>query len=264
MQKISACIVAKNEAHCIAECLESVKWADEIVLVDQQSSDATTAISKRFGAKIFRCRKTGFVEPAREFAVGKASNQWVLVLDADESLSKELQNEIKEMLERESSFDGFLLPFQTIFLGKTLNHSGETFFQARLFKSSKAVFPTELHQPIQVNGKLSQLNGKVFHEPYRDLEELREKTVLYSSIEARQDFSKGKSFSLLKLLFSPFASFAHKFFFRMGFLDGRRGLTLAFFAAKYKFLKQKKLKALASGHSAHLKNPAKLSSNEKR
>ncbi len=240
MQKLSVILLSKNRQHIIADCLSSLKFADEVIVVDDYSEDNTVNVCKKFGCRVFQNKFRDF-EQQTNFALSKARNEWVFWLDADQIVSRDLEAGIKSALKDNLGFDAFEVKGQTIFLGKLTKFGGETCYLTRLFKKSKTRFEGKIHEHALVCGKVGKVGGVLLHYQYRDISELFEKVNTYSSIEAKLLLEKGERFNLLPLLLAPIASFGYRYFLLLGFLDGYRGLVLAVGAFLYKFLMYAKL-----------------------
>ena len=167
MLPISVCIISYNEEDKITRCLQSVNWADEIILVDSGSTDKTIALCKQHTSKICHRDWTGYVDQ-KNYALSLAKNDWVLSLDADEEVSPELQQEIKHVLQSDSiQYAGFKIPRLTYYLGKWIYHSGwYPDYQIRLFQKSCAQWTGSiLHERVQLDGKLDSLHASLYHYP---------------------------------------------------------------------------------------------------
>jgi glycosyltransferase involved in cell wall biosynthesis len=152
---LSVAIIAGNEEKKIGDCLESVKWADEIIVVDSGSTDRTVEIAKRYTDKVFIRKWEGYA-PQKQFAIDQATCDWILSLDADERVSPELKDEILKILESETEFDGFYIPRRNFFLGKWIKSCGwYPNYQLRLFKKGKAkVTQRKVHENLSLMVKL--------------------------------------------------------------------------------------------------------------
>jgi glycosyltransferase involved in cell wall biosynthesis len=192
-EKISAIIIANNEEKNIRECLESVNWCDEIILVDSESTDRTVEIAKEFTDKIFIKKWEGFAVQKR-FSLEKASNEWVISVDADERVSPQLKNEIEKILDSNAQFDGFKIPRENYFLNKKIKYCGwGNDFQLRLFKKSKAkVTDRKVHEGFIVDGNVGKLDNALIHYTHQKISETINKINHYSTLEAEEKFGKKK------------------------------------------------------------------------
>ncbi|MFA3781440.1 glycosyltransferase family 2 protein [Melioribacteraceae bacterium 4301-Me] len=239
--KLSVLIIAGNEEKNIKDCLESVKWADEIVLIDSESKDKTIEIAKQFTDKIFIKKWEGF-SPQRKYGLEKVSYDWVLSLDADERVSDELKNEIQRLLNSEPKFDSYLIPRKNFFLGKHItscNWSPD--YQLRLFKKNKAsVTNRKVHEGYYVEGERGKLKGKLIHYTHQSIAVTIDKINYYSTLEAQEKFNK-KKVSCLDILIHPFAAFFSHFILRRGFKDGIHGLMVSIIHAMTNILTYMKI-----------------------
>ncbi|MBL7196674.1 MAG: glycosyltransferase family 2 protein [Candidatus Omnitrophica bacterium] len=236
MDKLSVIIITRNEENNIRDCLELVKWADEIVLIDQTSTDKTLEIARRYTDKIFITENKGSCDPDRMFAISKTSNEWILYIDADERISDDLRNEIISLLgSSEDKFDAYYMPRKTFFLGKWIKGCGWYGSLIRLFKKGKVVFSGKIHQDGQPLGSAGYLKGHILHYSYRDLTEYFEKFNRYTSIMAEEEYKKGlrvgKSNFLPLFLIRPAYVMLRKYFWQKGFKEGFAGFFISFSAA---------------------------------
>jgi len=224
--KISVIIITANEEENIRECLESVKWADEIIVVDSESADRTIEITKEFTAKTYIRKWQGFASQKR-FALEKASNEWVLSIDADERVTPELSTEILSL--DLSNADGYYIKRDNYFLGKLIRGCGwGNDYQLRLVRKSKTELTDNLvHEGFVVNGKREKLNSTIIHFTYKSIHQALAKINYYSTLEAKEKY-KSKSVSFLKIIFQPLIAFYQDFIARRGYKDGVHGLLISF------------------------------------
>ncbi|PKM92887.1 MAG: hypothetical protein CVU80_01000 [Elusimicrobia bacterium HGW-Elusimicrobia-4] len=241
---ISVIIITKNEEDNLTRCLESVKWADEIIVVDSGSTDATVEIAKKFGAKVFVNDWKGY-GAQKNFAIDKATGEWILSIDADEEVSHELREEIKKVIQNTGDYVAFKIPRRLIFQGKFLRCGGcYPNYQIRLFRKNKAKFNLDLvHEQLIVGGKIGYINGSLIHYSYKNLSDYFERFNRYSTLDARKRFSNNKKFYFWHYI-QPFFKFFSMYFLRLGFLDGSQGLIWAILSSFYTFVKFQKLKEL--------------------
>lgn len=232
---LSATVITKNEQEQIARCLSSVVGlADEIIVVDSGSKDKTLEIAEEFGAKIYK-RVFDDFSSQRNFAISKATSKWVLSLDADEEIPKELAEEIREAI-NESSFDGYLIPRKNIIFGKEIKHSRwAPDRHVWLFKKSRGKFVNEIHEEVEVEGAVGELENAKIHYSHRNVSEFLEMMNAYTTREAEFKNKKNIKFSYLKLIYYPLRSFAGRYFLKSGYLDGWRGFVLSYLRAIYQF-----------------------------
>ncbi|MFH0948844.1 MAG: glycosyltransferase family 2 protein [Elusimicrobiota bacterium] len=241
---ISVSIIAYNEEKNIKRCLESVGWADEILMVDSGSTDATVEIAKKFGAKVFVKEWEGY-GAQKNFAIDKARNNWILSIDADEEVSPELQKEIKKIIKNPCNYAAFKIPRGLIFQGKFLRWGGcYPNYQIRLFHKNKARFNLALvHEKLIVDGKIGFLKGSLIHYSYKDLSDYFERFNRYTTLDAQKRFNNNKKFYFWYYIQS-LLKFFYMYFLRLGFLDGLDGLNWAILSSFYTFVKFQKLKEM--------------------
>ncbi len=236
---LSVAIITRNEEANLARTLGSVAWADEIVVVDSGSNDRTEEIARSFRSRFFLEEWKGFAAQ-KNSALEKCSSDWILSLDADESLSDELAKEIWELLERDPPFDGYALPRRNLFLGRWMRFGG--FYpdpKLRLFRRGAAEFEARpVHETVHFAGKPGRLKGDMVHDAYPTLEAYIAHMDRYSMLGAEQAVREGKSMLsplafAANVVLNPVATFGYNYFFRLGFLDGREGLLLHLYHSVY-------------------------------
>ena len=223
----SVAIITKNEEVNLERCLRSVSWADEIIIVDSGSTDATLSIAKKFNAKIYQTDWPGYgLQKQRAFSYCK--NDWILSIDADEELSPKLINEIKNCLV-DPQYEAFSIPRPLVFKGKVLRHCTGQLRQLRLFKKSKAyITSAKIHERIHVKGSVGRLKGDLYHYSFKDIDDILHRINTYSSLGSELGKSKNKSGGLVKALSHSLWTFLKIFIFQGGFRDGVLGFIFAF------------------------------------
>lgn len=236
---LSVALITKNEAANLSRTLGSARWAQEIVIVDCGSTDATGEIARSFGAKFFVEEWKGF-GAQKNSAIAKCSGDWVLALDADEEVSPELAAEILRLLETTPGKDAYFLPRRNLFLGRWIRHGG--YYpdrKLRLFRRGCAQFEeSAVHETMRCAGATGWLNGELIHHAYPNLDGYIEHMNRYSTLGASQAAERGRtSRSLVAFLWNvyvnPVATFEYNYFLRGGFLDGREGLLLHLYHSVY-------------------------------
>jgi glycosyltransferase involved in cell wall biosynthesis len=224
--KISVVIITGNEENNIKACLESVLWADEIIVVDSESTDNTVNIAKELTDKVFIRKWEGYAAQ-KTYALSLASNDLIFSLDADEIVTAELASEI--LSTSVDNCNGFLIKRDNYFLGKLIKGSGwGNDWQLRLFKKSQAKLSERLvHEKFLVEGNISRLKNSFIHYSYTSIKDAISKINNYSTLEAIEKVNK-KTVNIFTLLLSPVFYFLHHFVIRMGFIDGWRGIIISY------------------------------------
>jgi glycosyltransferase involved in cell wall biosynthesis len=239
---LSVVIIAKNEADAIARCLDSVAWADEIVVLDSGSSDATRDIARARRARVEVSADWPGFGPQKNRALALAGGDWVLSLDADEWVSAELRGAIERALAAPGACAAFRMPRRSSYCGRVMRHSGWwPDYVTRLFKRGAARFSDDLvHERLLVDGPVGTLAAPLLHEAVRDLDEALRKMNAYSSAGAEALERRGARASLAAAIGHGLWTWIRTYFLRLGFLDGREGFALAVSNAEgayYRYLK---------------------------
>ena len=234
--QISATIITFNEEAKIAEAIESVDFADEILIVDSESTDKTCEIAESLGAKVIIQKWLGFAKQ-KQFAVENAAHDWILSLDADERVSEELKAEI---LKLNLQADGYKIPRLSFYLNRPIRHGGwYPDWQIRFFNRNKARWKDVLiHESVEVSGNIEKLKSDILHFSVEDMaHHHRMIGERYAPLAARQMFERGKRTSKIKIYTAGLTTFLQTFILKAGFLDGFAGFCIARFAAHHAFLK---------------------------
>lgn len=234
--KISVVINTLNEEKNIKRAVESVKWADEIIVCDMHSDDETVKIAKSLGAKVILHKKVGYVEPARNFAISKAMGDWILILDADEKIPESLSKRLQELVRKRISSDFVEIPRKNIIFGKWLKHTGWwPDYHIRFFKKGKVVWSDKIHSKPKTEGLRLTLPPEdrfaIVHHNYQSLSQFLERMNRYSEIEAKELKSDGYKFRWQDLISKPLDEFLSRFFANKGYEDGLHGLVLSMLQA---------------------------------
>jgi glycosyltransferase involved in cell wall biosynthesis len=247
MPKISAVILTKNEAENLPRCLQSIRWVDEILVLDSESADGTVSIAKKFGAKVFQLPWEGFGKQKQK-GLELTSGEWVLSVDADEVVTPELKAEVLTVLSTENGTAGYYLKRKAYFLNRFVQHGGwYPDWVLRLFKKENGRFtPTPVHETVILDGPTGKLKSDLLHYTDPQFSHYLAKLNRYTDLSARELFAKGKKGSLFKIIANPAAKFFSQYVFRVGFLDGRAGFILAAASAFHVFSKYVKLWELSS------------------
>jgi len=246
MPKLSVIIITKNEAQNIHACLESVAWADEIIVVDSGSSDETVEICKKFGAKVFVHDWPGF-GMQKNRALSYATHEWVFSIDADERVTPELRAEMIQAVNEERA-QGFYLPRLSQFFGKFVHHSGwYPDYVLRLFKRDAGKFTDSLvHESVLLTGQTGKLKNPLLHYSYLTTGDVERKVEHYSTSAAQQMFQSGGRSNWLAAILRAGWAFMRTYVLRLGMLDGSAGWSIACMNARTTYLKYRKLEALGS------------------
>ncbi len=240
---VSVVIIAQNEGRIISRCLESAAWAAEIIVVDGGSTDDTAATARESGAKVFDNKFEGFAEQ-KNFAISKASNEWVLSIDADEVIEKALAEEILSVIKNPGGCDGYYIPRKNFYYtGRFLRFGGlYPDRQLRLFKKGKGKFEGgRVHEGLKVQGKAGVLKNALLHYTKPGIKAHINTVNKYTGLEAEKSLSEGKRATGYTLLFKPAGYFIKHYFLKLGFLDGIEGLIYHVISAHYVFIKEIKL-----------------------
>jgi glycosyltransferase involved in cell wall biosynthesis len=246
MAKISVAIITQNEERNIRDCLESVKWADEIVVVDNGSNDGTLKICQEYRARIYQEDWKGY-SAQKNSAIEKTANEWVLSLDADERVGPELRREMENALQENSPVDGYWIARKNYFLGRWVRYCGwYPDRNLRLFRKSRGHFiERAVHEKVVVQGKTATLHHPLVHDTYRSLSDFLIRSDRYSTLAAGEMRRQGRKYRLGDVFFRPPLTFLQMYLLRAGFLEGYRGFLLSVLYSYYTFAKYAKLKELA-------------------
>lgn len=241
---LSVILITRNEAANIRDCLRSVDWADEIVVVDSGSTDDTVAIAKEMGARVHAHDWPGF-GPQKNRALGYATKDWVFSIDADERVTPELRVELEQAM-REGKADGYFCPRLSQFCGTFIRHSGwYPDYVLRLFRRGAARFSDSLvHESVQLTGTSAQLKNPLLHYSYLTREDVERKVEHYSDAAAQQMFQAGKRSGLAGAALSASWAFVRTYVVRLGVLDGIAGWRIAQMNTRTTWLKYRKLATL--------------------
>ena len=240
---LSAVIISQDAAAVLPECLASVAFADEILLVDAGSRDATVEIARAVGAKIVTQPWLGY-GPQKQFAVRRAAHDWVLCLDADERVSEPLRLQILQELEA-PGFNAYAMPRCNRFMGRWLRHGeGYPDISLRLFHRAHGRWSSDpIHERVESQGAVGRLQGDMLHESAHSLTDYLTKQNRYTTLQAQQMLARGQGVGLGQLLLSPLSRFIKFYLLRRGFLDGIPGLVHITIGCFNSFIKYAKVMA---------------------
>ncbi len=237
--QISAAIIAGNEELKIAAAIKSLDWADEILVVDSESTDKTREIAESLGARVIIQKWLGFSKQ-KQFAVDNAAFDWIFSLDADEQVSEELKAEILKAKSKPQSCSGYRIPRVSFYMERPIRYGGwYPDWQIRLFDRKNARWKNVLiHESVEVDGTIETLKGDILHHSCESAAQHHQLIgERYAPLAARQNFQNGKRTSPLRIAFAGPLTFFLVYFLKLGFLDGFPGFCIAQFAAYHAFLK---------------------------
>lgn len=229
---ISAVVNTRNEEKNIEDCLKTLHFADEIIVVDMESEDKTKQIAKSYTDKVFDHKMVGYVEPARNFAISKAIGNWILIVDADERVPKTLAKKLIEITE-ENDCDFVRIPRKNLIFGQWTQHSRWwPDYNIRFFKKDTVEWQDEIHSIPVTTGIGVNLDADetlaIEHHHYNTIDEYFERALRYSTQQAKELISSGYKFDAKDLIIKPIGEFINRFFAGDGYKDGLHGLVLAF------------------------------------
>lgn len=245
MSSLSVILISKNESANIRDCLQSVSWADEIIVVDSCSTDDTANIAREMGAQVYVHSDWPGFGPQKNRALDHASKDWVFSIDADERVTPELRAEIQAAM-NEGREDAYEIPRLSSFCGSYIHHSGwRPDYVTRLFRRGAGRFSDDLvHERVIVTGTTGKLRQSILHESFRDAEQLLAKINQYSTASALMLHNKNRTSSLTNAVTHALWAFVRTYFLRAGFLDGRKGFMLAVSTAEGTYYRYVKLMLL--------------------
>ena len=245
--KISALIITYNEMGYIEQCLDSISFADEIIVVDSYSTDGTYEyLCSRPDVKVIQHPFENFTRQ-KSFALSRATHDWILFLDADEVVPEGLQREIVETVSAGTEHAAFWFYRQFMYEKQPLRFSGwQTDKNYRLFRKSKARFSDRkiVHETLEVNGTSGILNEKLTHYCFKNYEDYRSKMLHYGRLKAQEDFYKENPFNYLLMVAKPLWKFANHYLLRLGILDGKKGIVICYLNALGVLERYRELKKL--------------------
>ena len=248
MPRLSVIVIALNQEANIGECLASVSFADEIVVVDTGSTDRTVELARAYTDRVIEAPWQGFGR-TKNFALDQARGDWVFSLDTDERVPPSLQEEILAVVEAGGPLNGYRVARKNYFCGRWIRHLGwYPDYTLRLFRRGRGRFrDREVHEEVVVDGPVGDLPTPLTHYSYRSVSEYVARMDRYARLAAQEMAKAGRRPFPGELFFRPFFSFFHLYFIRRGFLEGTPGYTLAVLMSMYKFLKYYYLRELTRG-----------------
>ena len=236
--RISAVLITKNEAMNLTDCLESLRFCQEWIVLDSQSSDDTAAIAQRFGCRVINDADWQGFGIQKQRALDAATGEWVLSIDADERITPELAAEIQQAI-RSNAADGYYIARRSQFLGRWMRHGGWYPDRVlRLARRANARFdPTPVHEKMLVSGRIAELKQPMLHYSYRSIEDVLAKQKTYALAGAAKKSGAGVSGGVVMALLRSGWTFVRLYGVRLGFLDGRQGLVAALAKSQETFWK---------------------------
>ncbi len=256
---LSLIVITLNEERNIERCIRSVPFASDVLVVDSGSRDRTQEIAAKLGARVLHRNWSGY-GPQKKFATEQATQDWILSLDADEALSPELAQEIREKFKQLDPQTGYELPRKSWHLGKWIRHGGwYPDYQLRLYNRKFSQWPdAQIHERVEAK-QTAKLQQPLLHYVFENLADQVETNNRYSSLLAEKDWKSGKRYSCVKLLVKPFTKFFETYILKLGFLDGRAGFMISISAAYSIFLRWAKISEIqdraATAGKVEGKNP---------
>lgn len=246
---ISAVILTRNNEDTLAATLESLAFCDEMLVIDDHSTDKTLSIAKRNGGAMYTHRLGENFAAQRNFGLSKARGEWVLFVDSDEVVSKELATEIQKAVQSVDS-NGFYLKRQDVLWGRKLRH-GETqrVRLLRLAKKGKGLWQRPVHEVWNITGVVGTLQNPLIHIPHPNVAHFLDDINTYSTINAAHFFHEGKRVSGWQIVAYPVGKFIQNYILRQGFMDGMPGIIIALMMSFHSFLTRAKLWQLQQNHN---------------
>lgn len=243
---VTAVVIAKNEEKDLRECLESLSWCAEKIVVNNKSIDKTPGIAQRMGAQVFESEEESDFSTLRNLGLSKASNEWVLFVDADEIVSEGLAYEITTVVSRNlENYSGFYIPRIDTMWGRELKYGENKIYLLRLGKKDKGQWEGMVHETWKIQGKTRKLKNPLNHTPHTSISDLWDKINYYSTIRAEELYKKGKKANRFSIVFYSSAKFVQNYIVKLGFLDGIPGFLMSISMSFHSFLVRGKLYLLS-------------------
>lgn len=246
-KKLTALVITYNEIGYIENCIDSVRFADEIIVVDSHSTDGTYEfLMQDPDVTVFQNPFENFTQQ-KTYALDQASNDWVLFLDADEVVTEPLREEIIRTIGSHTPHNAFWFYRKFMFQKEPLNFSGwQTDKNYRLFRRSKAKFSDRklVHETLIVHGSSGIMENQMIHYCYKNYQDYKDKMLHYGRLKAKEDFYRERPFNYFMMLGKPLWKFIHHYLLRLGFLDGQKGVTICYLNALGDLERYRELKKL--------------------
>lgn len=241
----SVVVLTKNEEVNIERCLRSVAFADEIIIIDDYSTDKTVEIAKKYKAQVFQRRLEDDFSAQRNFGLEKAKGEWILYVDADEEVAPFLFQEIKNAVERNDGHDSYFIHRRDYWLGKEIKHGDVRPIRGggliRLVRKNSGQWIGKVHETYESKGKAGRLLSYMNHYPHSTLKDFIADINHYSSLRAKELKEQGRKTNVIEIIFLPMGKFILNYVWRQGFLDGPEGFVYAFLMSFHSFLVRAKL-----------------------
>ena len=240
--KLSAIVLTKNEEINISGCLRGLSFCDEVIVIDDNTTDGTIKIAEYLGAKVCKRNLNEDFANQRNFGLDIARNNWVLFVDADERITEKLKKEIISLLKEDNGFNGFYIPRKDSIWGKTLTY-GETakIKLLRLGKKNAGRWKRKVHEYWEIQGKIGELKNHLLHYPHQNLTEFLDHINKYSTVHAKENLKEAKKSTIIKILLYPIIKFIRNYFIKSGFIDKEAGLNVSLMMSLHSFLAWSKL-----------------------
>lgn len=242
---VSVIVLTKNEEKNIADCLKNLKWCDELIVIDGNSTDETVKIAEKNNAKVY-LRSLDDFSNQRNFGITKANGEWILFVDADERISDALAFEISNVLSNwangvENEYKGFYVSRNDIIWGKELKYGESGIKLLRLAKKNSGNWTGKVHEKWVIDGKIGLLKNPITHYPHQSVAAFLKEINYYTDLRAQELYAKRKKVKWLSFVIYPIGKFINNFIFKKGFLDGENGLVVAIIMSFHSFLVRGKL-----------------------
>jgi (heptosyl)LPS beta-1,4-glucosyltransferase len=239
---VTVTVITRNEADALADALRSVSWADEIIVIDAESTDDTVTLARQFTDRVYVRPWKGYVDQ-KNHAASLATHDWILSLDADERVTPPLAEEIRTVLATEPASNGYRMPRVSFYFGRWMRTTDMyPDYQLRLYDRRHARWEGKyVHESVRVDGTPGYLKNELQHHPYRDLSEHLIRMDRYTTLAARQMHEQGRRATVMSLLIHPRLAFFRNYILKGGFRDGKAGLVISLVNSYYVFLKFAKL-----------------------
>ena len=238
---LNGVVLVRNEASNLPRCLESLKFCDEVIVVDDTSTDDSVKVAKKLGARVVFHPLADDYAQARNWAINQVKSGWILFVDADEVVTVPLEKEIKSMIKK-IEYNGFFLPRRDYMWGKELKHGDVGHVQVlRLARKGAGQWTGRVHETWQIEGQVGRLKSHMNHYPHPTMDEFLRHINRYSTIRARELYENGIRSNLLQIIFYPILKFKYLYLVKLGFLDKTAGFVHAMTMVFYTFLVRGKL-----------------------